>query len=64
MIEIAISHELAEEHPSFMAECAEQGLEVDVFDRHRDHRPAGPRPRASGDPVACRAEGTGEAGVS
>ena len=32
MIEIAISSELAAEHPAFMTGCAERGHQVDVFD--------------------------------
>ena len=31
MIEIAISSELAAEHPRFMAGCAERGHQVEVF---------------------------------
>ena len=32
MIEIAISGELAAEHPRFMTECLERGHQVEVFE--------------------------------
>ena len=32
MLQISISSDLAAEHPRFMAECAERGRAVEVFD--------------------------------
>jgi hypothetical protein len=35
MLQISISRELADEHPGFMAACAERGRQVEVFDHAR-----------------------------
>jgi hypothetical protein len=40
MIAISISSELAGEHPRFMAECAERGHRIEVFDSGEAREPA------------------------
>ena len=56
MIEISISSEVADEHPRFMAECADRGHRVEVFDSGKAHEPArGAQAEASGNAVVRNA---------
>ena len=61
VIEISISRELAADHPSFIAGCAERGHRVEVFgDSHE--RPA-VRERVTGTTCPMRATSVSPAGA-
>jgi hypothetical protein len=53
MIEIAISSELAAEHPRFMSACLERGHQIEVFESSA----AGPERAAVAEPEASRGDG-------
>ena len=49
MIEISISRELADEHPGFVAGCAERGHRVEVFAGHEEPPESGHGPASDSD---------------